>query len=341
MDFKMGQIRETAKYLSVICLGLIGVTSLSAQQPQLLATLEGHTDCVYSVAFSPDSKTLASGSGDHSIKLWDVATGNNTATLDGHTDEVFAVTFSPDGKTLASGSRDDTLWLWNAATGKVVTKFKKQDRPVRLSDSWCVESVDFSPDGKLLATSTHKSLTLWDVESGLEKTALGGLLGGRTVRFSPDGKMLAQVAGADGIPKLDLWDMPAGKRRFRWEGEQRSQLEDVAFSPDSKTLATACTDGRVILWYAASGKIKATFRMTGWAWAVAISPDGKTLAAGGGQKDSVGEIRLWNLTSEKIIATLEGHNDWISKLAFSPNGKILASASPDGTIILWEMPGMK
>ena len=82
------------------------------------ATLKGHTDAVYSVAFSPDGKTLASGSGDKTIKLWDVATGKEQATLKGHTELVSSVAFSPDGKTLASGSEDQTIKLWDVATGK-------------------------------------------------------------------------------------------------------------------------------------------------------------------------------------------------------------------------------
>src|SRR5262245_5700194 len=98
---------------------LVGSPPKSAlAQPKERATLKGHTFNVNSVAFSPDGKTLASGSIDETIKLWEVATGKELATLMGHTDSVLSVVFSPDGKTLASGSRDRTIKLWDVATGK-------------------------------------------------------------------------------------------------------------------------------------------------------------------------------------------------------------------------------
>src|SRR3954452_12808884 len=92
--------------LGVACLGLLPVSSLSAQEPKLRATFKGHTAAVTCVAVSPDGKTLASASSDKTIKLWDVATGKQRATLKGHTDGVSSVAFSPNGKTLASGSLD-------------------------------------------------------------------------------------------------------------------------------------------------------------------------------------------------------------------------------------------
>jgi len=79
---------------------------------QLMRTLSGHTDPVYSVAFSPDGELLASGSSDRTIRLWDVGTGQVVRTLSGHTDSVNSVAFSPDGRLLASGSLDRTIWLW-------------------------------------------------------------------------------------------------------------------------------------------------------------------------------------------------------------------------------------
>jgi WD40 repeat protein len=108
-------------WLCIACLGLL-LSPLLAQEPKLRATLKGHTAGVWSVAYSPDGKTLASGSGDSTIKLWDRAGGKEKATLKGHKGSVRSVAFSPDGKTLASGSDDFTIKLWDVQTGKEADK---------------------------------------------------------------------------------------------------------------------------------------------------------------------------------------------------------------------------
>ncbi|MEJ6483261.1 ribosome assembly protein 4, partial [Nostoc punctiforme UO1] len=109
-------------------------------------TLEGHSSRVYSIGFSPDGKTLASGSGDNTIKLWDVSTGKAIKTLTGHSNTVYSVGFSPDGKTLASGSGDNTIKLWDVSTGKAIKTLT--------GHSNTVYSVGFSPDGKTLASGS-------------------------------------------------------------------------------------------------------------------------------------------------------------------------------------------
>ena len=106
------------RILSLVCAAFVAVSSVSAREPKLRATLTAHPEAVYTVVFSPDGKTLASGGSDKTIKLWDVATGKNTATLNGHTNEVFSVAFRPDGKTLASGGPDKTIRLWDVTAKK-------------------------------------------------------------------------------------------------------------------------------------------------------------------------------------------------------------------------------
>ena len=118
------------------------------------------TRLVSAVAFSPDGKTLASGSLDSDIKLWDVATGKERATLKGHTETVRSLAFSPDGKTLASGGYDNSIKLWDLATGKVQATLKGFTEGVN--------AVAYSPDGKALAAASD-SVKLWDVGAVKEK----------------------------------------------------------------------------------------------------------------------------------------------------------------------------
>ena len=176
------------------------------------------------MAFSPDGKTLASGSSDRTIKLWDVATGKEQATLKGHTGCVYSVAFSPDGKTLASGSEDKTIKLWDVETGKEQATLKghtargvspwrsartarRWPRGARTRRSSCgtwrrarsrppsrdtrtvVTSVAFSPDGKTLASgSADKTIKLWDVATGKEQATLKGHTGDVSFRGVQPGR---------------------------------------------------------------------------------------------------------------------------------------------------------
>jgi hypothetical protein len=234
--------------------------SEAAHTSPRIKILTGHTGEVLGVVFSPDGRLLASSGGkDHTVLLWDPATGEECRTLTGHTDMVRSVAFSPDGRLLVSGSDDLTVRLWDPATGEqrgVLTGHTDQSRRLLRVVQHVSESilgvefsplgVVFSPDGRLLASgSRDRMVRLWDPATGEQR----GVLTGHTdwvwsVAFSPDGRLLAS-GSRDGTVRL--WDPATGEQRGVLTGHT-DMVCSVAFSPDGRLLASGSRDGTVRLW---------------------------------------------------------------------------------------------
>ena len=328
--------------------------------------LEGHRNGVNSVAFSPDGTTLASGSSDNTVRLWDGVTGAHKATLRGHGGDVYSIAFSPDGTTLASGSSDNTVRLWDGVTGAhkatlrghrgdvysiafspdgTTLASRSEDNTVRLWDAVtgahkytlegpryaAVYSIAFSPDGTTLASgSSDNTVRLWDAVTGAHKHTLEGhRYAVSSIAFSPDGTTLASGSRDDTVR---LWDAVTGAHKATLEGH-RGDVSSIAFSPDGTTLASRSRDDTVRLWDAVTGAHKYTLEGPRYAavYSIAFSPDGTTLASG----SSDNTVRLWDAVIGAHKATLEGHRGGVSSIAFSPDGTTLASGSSDNTVRLW------
>ena len=309
--------------------GTIELMDVDTGEP--IATITGYTGPIFSLSFSPDSRTLAAGNDYDTVYLWDVAAQTVKATLKGPTDTVdlTSISFSPDGSTLASGGADGTVRVWELATGEQIASLTGYI-------GW-YNRVSFGRDGKTLASLGLEDGTviMWDVDTAIPKFSISGydtILGQLHVIFSPDGKTLASTGSSDGA--IHLWDVASGRQRAVLNGCRGvgEYITSASFSPDGKTLASAGTDAIVRLWDVASGREITSLKHDWGVSHVNFSPDGKTLASNVGDA-----VRLWNVGDWTERAVLR-HSSSVDSVSFSPDNRTLATTvGSDRDVYLWNL----
>ncbi len=286
--------------------------------------LTRHTNRVVSIAYSPDGLTIAAGSDDNTVRLWDANTGAHLQTLRGHADRVKSVAYSPDGQTIASGSYDRTVRLWDANTGAHLRTLQYPN--------W-VFTAAYSPDGQTIAVAGAGSSTirLWNANTGEHIRTLQGHR--RTIysaAYSPDGLTIASGSGDNTVR---LWNANTGEHIRTLQGHTAAVFS-VAYSSDGQTIASGSEDNKVRIWNANTGAhIRTLQGHTNWVFSAAYSPDGQTIASGSGDNT----IRTWNADTGEHLQTFRGHTDLVRSVAYSPNGQTIASGSGDNTIRLWNI----
>jgi len=277
--------------------------------------LRGHTATVTSVAFASDGRTIATGSRDGTVRVWDVASGHELHKLEGHTGEVLSVAIGPDAHLLASGGTDKVVRLWHLATG--------DGHSTLTGHEGAVTALSFSADSKTVASSSMDKRTIvWDLASSTPKVTVPAQSG--PLRAVSLGAAIATGA-EDGA--LKLFNLKNGEALKPLESHT-SAVTAVAFSPNASKLATASLDASVRLFDSASGALLRTLEgHSVFALALSWSPDGKYLASSG-----FNTVHLWDASTYTEVGRLSGHAQAVTALAWAPDGKSLAIGSQDRSV---------
>jgi WD40 repeat protein len=321
-----------------------------------------------SVAFNPNSTSIASRLWGKAVNIWNTVTQNFQNTR-GHISLVESVAFSPNGSRIASGSRNNTIKIWDPATGAIVRTLNGHTMPVAsvayspdgsriASGSWDntikiwaaatgavvgtlrghtgnVASVAYSSDGSRIASGSDDStIKIWDTATGAIVHTLNGHTDCVTsVAYSPDG---SHIASGSEDRTIKIWDVATGQELSTLRGHART-VASVAFSPDRSHIASGSYDDTIKIWDAATGTVVGTLRgHTGSVYSVAYSPDGSHIASG--SEDRI--IKIWDAATGAVVRTLNGHASWVTSVAYSSDGSRMASGSYDRTVRLWDMPSI-
>src|SRR5271165_1997137 len=295
--------------------------SLTAPAGPLIGMLEGHTARVTSVVVTPDDRCVVSSSADHTLRVWDLATGQTKTTLQGHTARVSAVVVTPDGRHVVSRSWDNTLRVWDLATGQ--TKRILQGHTSRV---WAVA---VTPDGRhVVSGSADNTLRVWDLATGqIIRSLQGHTSSVRVLAVTPDGR---HVVSGSWDNTLRVWDLATGQTKTTLQGHT-SWVTAVVVTPDGRHVVSGSADHTVRVWDLATGQTKTTLQ--GHTNAVVVTPDGRYVVS-----DSADHtLRIWDLVTGQTKTTLEGHTSWVTAVLVTPDGRYVVSGSADQTLRLWDL----
>jgi WD40 repeat protein/serine/threonine protein kinase len=328
----------------------------------------GHSDkWVRTLAWSPDSKRIASGADDKTVQVWNASDGGNVFTYTGHSGTVWSVAWSPDGKRIASGSSDQTVQVWNASDGGNVFTYREHSNtastgtdilvsqssslevlgnpryrligsyshprmPLDLASNPGTLRAAWSPDGKRIASgSWDRTVQVWNASDGGNVFTYTGHSGTVwSVAWSQDGK---RIASGSWDRTVQVWNASDGGNVFTYTGHSNDVLE-VAWSPDGKRIASSSHDKTVQVWNASNGGNVFTYTghsagVLGVAW----SPDGKRIASSSWD----GTVQVWNASNGGNVFTYRGHSANVEAVAWSPDGKRIVSSSEDKTVQVWNV----
>ena len=301
-----------------------------------------HGSVVTSVRFMPNDSFVVTSSVDSTVRIWKRNTGEIVNTFK-EPHGVSYMDLSNDGQLIITGSYDSQIRVWSIAKKKIIQTLKGHQGTV-----W---AVNISRDNsKIVSAGDDNIVRIWDVQSG---SLLHEMIGHKRiiwgVKFSPDGKTV--VSGSFDFT-VKTWDVETGKL-IRDNTQHTETVVDVAFSNNGKMLASVSDDRTIKIWDAATGDLIRSMEVPEHVQAVAFSPDDKRLMTGGRDKPMMGEFvqnfvgdskfnkgvsaRLWDVSTGKLLQTFQDHENDVQDVDYSKNGKFVATASADGTVMIWEV----
>jgi WD40 repeat protein len=337
----------------------------------------GHKEAVWCVAFAPDGKVLVTGSRDGTLRTWEADTGRELRVFSGHPNAIVAAAFSRDGRTMASVDIGGIACLWETATGKERHRFQLAPDP---GSAWRrMSGLTLSSDGTILVFLHGDGvISLWNTATGQKIRQLevqGAWL--TAVALSPDGKILAAGTSESDqtLPTVYLWRLdsenendvcrikpaapnPGESPPWNWYSDRGERMDALMFSADAKLLV-GCRgritkygggtyDHTIHTWEIATGEELFKLKPTHEPAVLALSPDGKSLLLVptgriGADRGGLAGFSLWDLPRGKLLGWVEGHRAGVQCLAFSHDGRRLATGSYDNTALVWETswPGLR
>jgi WD40 repeat protein len=291
--------------------------------------LAQHTGAVYSVAWSPDGKYIATASEDHTVIIWNALSGGLVCVYSGHSDLVYAVAWSPDSRLVASGGSDNTVQIWNALTCSPATGY------ATYTASNPIASIAWSHRGsEIVSGGWNHEVQAWNVATGhvlwtfpIDAEVV------QSVAWSPRDDQVA-IGGWDSF--VHILNAVTGTQLYSHRYSYNQAVNAVTWSPTGEYLAIGGDDTTVQIWNVQKDQIVFTYSgHTARVTAVAWSPDGQEIASGGDDKT----VQVWNPFTGKLLMTYTQHTNTINSLAWSPDGKEIVSGSFDFTARVWKVAG--
>src|SRR5579859_3419764 len=302
-------------------------TPTPPQPGDTLYTYRGHSSAVISLAWSPNGKRIATGSFDHSVRVWDALTGNHVLTYRGHSDQVWAVAWSPDGSKIASAGKDKTVQIWDASSGANITTYTGHSAEVA--------AVAWSPDSKLIASASYdNTVRVWEATTQqFVFTFTNHSDHVWAVAWSPDGSL---VASGSKDKTVQVWNPTNGLGTivFVYTGHTGG-VDAVRWSASGQRIASGSYDHTAQVWDAITGNNVVTYtghsnNVTALAW----SPDGQRIVSASQDRTA----QVWDASSANTVLTYSKHTGGVNDVGWSSTGQQIASASTDQTAQVWLAP---